>query len=131
MASVLQPSVHFAPVQAAVQSLMPVHMLVHCLAGPPGVQLSSQVCVSPQLPLPVITTGGLPALPVVPALPALAVPPVSEPAVPPSADVPPVLVPAVAVPPVVPGSPPTASVPAWAFLPPAAVEPACAWPLPP
>ena len=74
-ADALQSSVHFAPVQAAVQSLMPVQLFVHCLSGPAGAQLKSQVCVSPQLPLPVITTGGPPAPPVMPALPPLPGPP--------------------------------------------------------
>jgi len=63
--------VHFTPVQVASQLLVPVQLFMHCLAMPTGWQLSSQLWVSPQLPLPLMTMGGLPALPVVPPLPPL------------------------------------------------------------
>jgi hypothetical protein len=61
-----------APLHTAVQSLIPVHVLVHCwfCCWLPS-QSRSLVSSSAQLPLPSIAIGGevLPPLPLLPALP--------------------------------------------------------------
>ena len=142
-----QPRTHLAPVQVAVQSLMPPQPLVHCLSSACSWQSSSQLLLSVQLPLPLMTMGELPPLPAVPALPPLALPaeppPVlpaeppllpAVPALPACAAEPPAGVPPAPPPPFVPapatGSPPDALVPACSELPPLAL-PACACSEPP